>query len=379
MRVRSATTASRGNRYVGWAFHSCAELPRGREAAGRGGSVEMTRGNAPGVLTLVRDRAADVASQRSDDRAFLDVVGASPPIRETYEMANRVAPTDTTVLITGESGTGKELLAQAIHHLSLRSDGPMVTVNCGAISPTLMETELFGHEKGSFTGAERRHRGFFERATGGTLFLDEVTEMPVQLQVNFLRVLENASLRRVGGEQAVRADARIIAATNRCPEEAVRQGKLREDLYYRLKVFALHLPPLRERGEDIVALAHHFLAELNEAHDQAKSFSRSAIDALRAHPWPGNVREMKNVIEHAFILASERITPDLLPLAEVKTQPSAAGTFQVEVGQPLAEVERELILRTLERYGGDKQRAADVLGVSVRTIYNRLNAYARKA
>jgi len=339
----------------------------------------MTRGNAPGVLTLVRDRAADVASQRSDDRAFLDVVGASPPIRETYEMANRVAPTDTTVLITGESGTGKELLAQAIHHLSLRSDGPMVTVNCGAISPTLMETELFGHEKGSFTGAERRHRGFFERATGGTLFLDEVTEMPVQLQVNFLRVLENASLRRVGGEQAVRADARIIAATNRCPEEAVRQGKLREDLYYRLKVFALHLPPLRERGEDIVALAHHFLAELNEAHDQAKSFSRSAIDALRAHPWPGNVREMKNVIEHAFILASERITPDLLPLAEVKTQPSAAGTFQVEVGQPLAEVERELILRTLERYGGDKQRAADVLGVSVRTIYNRLNAYARKA
>ncbi|MBP1687594.1 MAG: Fis family transcriptional regulator [Deltaproteobacteria bacterium] len=323
---------------------------------------------------------AEIGNLRGELRklgVFGPLIGASPAMQTVYDMISRVAPTDATVLLTGESGTGKELVAQALHDLSGRSQAPFLPLNCGAVSPSLIETELFGHERGSFTGADRLHKGYFERASGGTLFLDEITEMPFELQVKLLRVLETGVIMRIGGEKPVPVDVRVIAATNRRPEEAVAEGKLREDLLYRLRVFPLQLPPLRERGEDIERLAVHFLQLLNQEHGTKKSFTRATMQRFRAHNWPGNVRELKNLVHRAFILSDEEIEPTCLPSqVDVKAseEPSQMRLY-FTVGIPLAEADRRLILATLDEYGGDKRKAAAVLGISLKTLYNRLNEY----
>jgi two-component system, NtrC family, response regulator AtoC len=302
------------------------------------------------------------------------LLGASPPMQELYEMLTRVAPTDATVFLIGESGTGKDLAAQTLHHLSKRSRGPFLPLNCGAISPTLIESELFGHERGSFTGAQRRHKGFFERAHGGTLFLDEISEMPIELQVKLLRVLETGTVARIGGDQQVEVDVRVIAATNRDPLKVVSEGKLREDLLYRLQVFPVHMPPLRERGDDIMLLADYFLAQLNERQGSSKRFTGEAVSRLNGHHWPGNVRELKNVVHRAFIMAEEEICPRCLP-REVGGDSGSVKSLHFQVGNSIEEVERRLILATLEVYGGNKRKTADILGVSLKTLYNRLNTY----
>jgi two-component system response regulator AtoC len=306
---------------------------------------------------------------------FGPLIGASPAMQKVYDLIARVAPSEATVLVTGESGTGKDLVAQTVHDLSRRRNEPFLPLNCGAISPSLIESELFGHERGSFTGAERMHKGYFERATGGTLFLDEITEMPIELQVKLLRVLETWSLIRIGGERPVPVDVRVIASTNRVPEEAVAAGKLREDLLYRLKVFPIHLSPLRKRGDDVELLADHFLRLLNKAEGTNKMFTKAAMERLRTHIWPGNVRELKNLVHHAFILADDEIGPDSLPAELGGGEDASAPSLHMKVGIAIAEADRRLILATLEQYGGDKRKAADVLGISLKTLYNRLNAY----
>jgi two-component system, NtrC family, response regulator HydG len=319
------------------------------------------------------DMPATVEEQQEVGRLGL-LLGASEPMLALYEMMNRVAPTDATVFLIGESGTGKDLAAQTLHHLSRRSKGPFLPLNCGAISPTLIESELFGHERGSFTGAARRHKGYFERAHGGTLFLDEISEMPIELQVKLLRVLETGVVARIGGDQPVEVDVRVFAATNRDPQKAVKEGKLREDLLYRLSVFPIHMPPLRERGSDIELLSTCFLANLNERHGTSKAFTDEATERLRGHSWPGNVRELKNVIHRAFIMAEQEICPRCLP-RELGGDAGALRSLHFQVGTSIAEVERRLIMATLEMHGGNKRKTADVLGVSLKTLYNRLNTY----
>jgi DNA-binding NtrC family response regulator len=302
--------------------------------------------------------------------------GSSAPMRRIYRMLRRVAPTATSVLVCGESGTGKELVAETIHAASAQSDGPFLAINCGAIPSELVESELFGHEKGSFSGALRRHRGLFERADGGTLFLDEITEMPEKVQVKLLRVLETGKFRRVGGEVDQVSSVRIVAATNRSPEQAVASGKLREDLYFRVARFVLRLPPLRERGEDIVGLARNFLAELNEQHDTACTLSATAESALIQHGWPGNVRELRSAIEHAYLVADRVIDgPDLPDFAASEIPVDDGNYLRVSVGTSLDDTERRLIFATLQSVNGSKPDAAEALGISLKTLYNRLNRY----
>jgi len=307
------------------------------------------------------------------------LLGASPPMIEVYEQLSRVAPTDATVFLVGESGTGKDVAAQTLHVISRRSGEAFLPLNCGAITPTLIESELFGHERGSFTGAAKRHKGYFERADNGTLFLDEIGEMPLELQIKLLRVLETGSLVRIGGDQSVEVDVRVYAATNRDPHKAVEEGKLREDLLYRLSVFPVHMPPLRERGDDIDLLADHFLAQLNEraaksGSDVEKTFGDDVRETFRAHRWPGNVRELKNVVHRAFIMADEAIDTACLP-ARMRGASDGDRYLQFPVGTSIADVERRLIMATLDHHGGNKKKTADVLGVSLKTLYNRLNSY----
>jgi DNA-binding NtrC family response regulator len=305
---------------------------------------------------------------------FGQMLGTSPVMQKLYNHVGRVAPTEATVLLLGESGTGKELAAQTIHELSLRQRQPFLPVNCGAISPQLIESEIFGHEKGSFTGADRQHKGYFERANGGTLFLDEITEMPVELQVKLLRVLEIGSFMRIGSNQELETDVRVIAATNRDPEEAILGGKLRLDLYHRLNVFPLKIPPLRERGTDVELLAQHFLDEFNAAHGTGKVISADGLACLNAYHWPGNVRELRNYVQRAFILSDEVI--DAAALAPtVSTHAPVGLTLSIPVGTSLADVDRRLIFATLELCGGVKKRAAEILGISLKTLYNRLEEY----
>ena len=312
---------------------------------------------------------------------FGPLIGASPPMQAVYDLVMRVAPTDASVLITGESGTGKELVAETIHRLSKRKEQPFVAVNCGAIAGTLLESELFGHERGSFTGAARSHKGYFERASGGTIFLDEITEMPVEFQVRLLRVLETGTFIRVGGEAEVRFDVRVIAATNRPPEAAVADGKLRDDLLYRLGVFPIRLPALRDRGADVMLLADSFLQELNrEAGSSSKRFTRQAAERVRRHGWPGNVRELRNAVHRAFILADADIEPSHLPIPHAGApELGIEATLQVSIGTSIAEVERRMILATLAEYGGDKERTSRTLGISLKTLYNKLKAYRGEA
>jgi len=303
---------------------------------------------------------------------FGHILGSSTVMQKLYDALGRVAPTSATVLITGESGTGKELAAQTIHDLSRRKKSPFLPLNCGAVSPQLIESELFGHEKGSFTGADRQHKGYFERAHGGTLFLDEITEMPQELQVKLLRVLETGSFTRVGTTTPISTDVRVLAATNRSPEGAVADGKLREDLYHRINVFPIAMPPLRDRGTDIELLAQHFLDVHNRQESAGKSFAPATIAALYAHSWPGNVRELKNYVQRAFILADDVIDANLAPAAVAA--PESAPLLSVRVGSTLDEVSRRLIEATLAECGS-KRKAADMLGISLKTLYNRLAVY----
>lgn len=309
---------------------------------------------------------------------FGKMLGKSAPMRQLYERIRKVAPTEATVLLMGESGTGKELAAQAIHELSERRKAPFLPVNCGAISPNLIESEFFGHERGSFTGADRQHKGYFERAGGGTLFLDEITEMPIDLQVKLLRVLETGLFMRVGTNKEIASDVRVVAATNRDPEEAVAEGKLREDLYHRLNVFPLELPALRNRGDDVLMIAERFLESLNKEHEASKAFALEAVQAMRDHNWPGNVRELKNYVHRVFIMADgDVINAGLIPLQMSSPRQAVAGShISVPIGVPLADADRRLIFATLEQCNGVKKHAAEVLGISLKTLYNRLEEYA---
>ena len=246
------------------------------------------------------DELRELRSEQQRTGRFVGIVGRSDPIVRACELISRIAPSSASVLITGESGSGKDVVARAIHELSRRRHGPWVPVNCGAITPSLMESELFGHERGSFTGAERRHKGYFEQASRGTLFLDEITEMPIELQVKLLRVLETNSLARVGAEQSIQVDVRILAASNRNVQQAIDEGKLRADLYYRLKVFQIDLAPLRDRRDDVKLLAQAFLEDLIQSEGRAKRFSDRAFEMLAQYNWPGNVRELRNVVHFAY-------------------------------------------------------------------------------
>jgi DNA-binding NtrC family response regulator len=305
------------------------------------------------------------------------MLGESQQMKDLQHVIDRVAPTDATVLIIGESGTGKELVAQNLHHRSHRKDKPLIALNCGAIPEQLIESELFGHQKGAFTGAANMRRGAFERAIGGTLFLDEVTEMPMDLQVKLLRVLETRKIMRVGGEQDIDVDVRVIAATNRDPVAAVNEGKLREDLLYRLSVFPINVAPLRDRGSDIELLANYFLDSLNATDGTKKSFTPEAIEKLKSYSWPGNVRQLRNAVHCAFILADDKIEVDHLaqPITTRSAETRHTTDLQFPVGTPIADAEQQLIMATLEHFAGDKKKTAKALGVSLKTLYNRLNAY----
>jgi DNA-binding NtrC family response regulator len=327
-------------------------------------------------VARTRELKEEIGSLRGELRKlgrFGPLIGGSPAMQKVYDLVAKVARTEATILITGDTGTGKEVAAQTIHQLSRRSRGTFLPLNCGAVSPNLIESELFGHERGSFTGADRAHKGYFERAGGGTLFLDEVTETPLESQVKLLRVLETGTVIRVGGTEPIKVDVRVIAATNRVPEEAVAGGKLREDLLYRLNVFPIHLPTLWERREDIELLAEHFLGQLNKQEGTSKEFTRAAMERLRTHRWPGNVRELRNVVHRAFILAEDAVGVDALPLG-VKDDADGSSLL-MKVGISIAEAERRLILATLEHVEGDKKKAADLLKISLKTLYNRLNVY----
>lgn len=309
---------------------------------------------------------------------FGAMLGAAPAMRMLYHRMDRVAPTEATVLLLGESGTGKEIAALTIHDLSLRRRQPFLPVNCGAISPQLIESEIFGHEKGSFTGADRLHKGYFERASGGTLFLDEITEMPLELQVKLLRVLETGTFMRIGSNQELSTDVRIIAASNRDPQDAIADGRLRIDLFHRLNVFPLLIPPLRERGTDAELLAQSFLEDMNGVNQTSKVLSGEGIASLAAYHWPGNVRELRNYMQRAFILCDQVIDAAALAPAMTVSAP-VRPALAIPVGTSLAEVDRQLIFATLELCGGVKKRAAEILGISLKTLYNRLEEYGAHA
>jgi DNA-binding NtrC family response regulator len=323
--------------------------------------------------------------------AMESLLGSSAAMQEVFRLIERVGPTEAGVLLTGESGSGKELAARMIHECSARRGKPFIAINCGAIPAGLIEAELFGYEKGSFTGAVRAHAGVFERAYGGTLLLDEVTEMPLEMQTRLLRVLESRKFYRVGASTEYSCDVRVIAATNRCPLTAAQSGQLREDLLYRLAVFPIDMPPLRNRGDDVELLANHFLAELNEQAMTQKRLSAHARMTLKQHSWPGNVRELKNCIERAFILGDSML--ELAPLIQngSRVAEAAAGgehatnngyasdreRLDIRVGSRIYDMERSLIEATLDYFKGNKRRAADALGCSLKTLYNKLNGYSQ--
>jgi DNA-binding NtrC family response regulator len=314
--------------------------------------------------------------QLREHGTFGSMIGNSPEMRKIYQVIEQAAPTAASVLITGESGTGKELVAQVVHQLSPRAGFPFVAINCAAIPETLLESEIFGHEKGAFTGAGERRQGCFELADRGTLFLDEIGEMTPATQVKLLRVLQERRFRRLGGRQEQVVDVRVIAATNIDPVEAVQHGKLREDLYYRLNVFALRLPPLRERKEDLPLLVQAFIAEFSSRNQKTVAgVDNQAMRMLEQYAWPGNVRELRNVIERATILApGPFIEPRHLPPV-VADEPVAATQPKVALGPgtTVEEAERRLILMTLEHTRDNKTRAAEILGISLKTLHNKLN------
>ncbi|ARF90668.1 MULTISPECIES: sigma-54 dependent transcriptional regulator [Burkholderia] len=325
--------------------------------------------------TALHEEIAELRSELQRLGRFGRMLGSSPAMQAVYDAIGRVARTEASVLLTGESGTGKELAAQTVHDLSLRRRGPFLAVNCGAIAANLVESEMFGHDRGSFTGAERQHKGFFERADGGTLFLDEITEMPLESQVKLLRVLETGRVTRLGSTREIDVDVRIVAATNRDPEAAMADGKLRPDLFHRINVFPIPLPSLRERGDDIPMLADAFLQRYNEESGRNLRFSPAAREALKTYEWPGNVRELRNFVQRASIFTDADVIDTLPPpiMDELSSMvDSHEDRVTVPFGTPLEEVDRKLILGTIAQCGGVKAQAAEVLDVSLKTIYNRL-------
>jgi DNA-binding NtrC family response regulator len=358
----------------------------------------------PRTLEVLLRRAGSHAGLRAEKRslerqlsykgALGEMVGSSTKMQEIFALLQQAGPSKACVLITGESGTGKELVARTIHALSPRRDGPFVAVNCAALPETLIESELFGHEKGSFTGASERRAGCFEIAQQGTLLLDEIGDMPLQTQAKLLRILEDSKLRRLGGRSEFEVDVRVVAATNRVPDEAVRGGNLREELFYRLNVFQVHLPPLRERKEDIPAIVESLLADLNRKHEcRVTDLSPAVMEAFARHNWPGNVRELRNALERAVILAGEgAIEMKHLPV-HLQERSAAAGnhaansesvpadstdSVRFSIGTTVEEAEKGLILRTLEHTRNNKTRAAEILGISLKTLHNKLKEYGSK-
>ncbi|NPV02204.1 MAG: sigma-54-dependent Fis family transcriptional regulator [Brevinematales bacterium] len=336
-------------------------------------------------LILVLRRAIDEVSRHErqdelekmvDERFRFDsIIGNSPGIKRVLDTVRQIAPTDATILITGESGTGKELVASAIHNNSRRSKGPFIKVHCAALTDTLLESELFGHEKGSFTGAAARKRGRFELADGGTIFLDEIGEISQTTQVKLLRVLQEHEFERVGGEETLKVDIRVITATNKDLHHEVEQGRFREDLFYRLNVINLHIPPLRERKEDIPLLINHFVNFYSGRHGkQAVQISLKALKLMENYIWKGNIRELQNLVENLIVMSKGvEITPDDLPAAIRNF--SGQEELRLEVGIPLDEVERRAIIATLDSVNGNKSHAARVLGIGRKTLLRKLEGY----
>ena len=310
---------------------------------------------------------------------FEGMLAISLPMREVFQRIMEAASTEVPVLITGETGTGKDLVAAAIHKRSKRKDEPYIPVNTGAIAPELIASELFGHEKGAYTGASETRQGLFERADHGTIFLDEISTMSEKAQVSLLRVLETKTLCRVGGTKEIAVAARVITATNENIEEAVKEKRFREDLYYRLDVFRVHVPPLRNRPGTVTFLSDHYVTLFNTAYNKrVRVVSRETYRCLRRYPWPGNVRELRNVIQRAVLMAvGEELTPDLIPerIREAAKLDAGQGTFPIRLGMTLAAAEKELIKMTLASTGGNKKTAASILGISRRALYNKLNRF----
>jgi len=345
---------------------------------------------ASALEALVR-RAASHGRLRNDNRSLEtqlrykgslgDLVVVSPKMQEIFALLQQAGPSKACVLVTGESGTGKEMVARAIHRLSPRRQGPFHAINCAALPESLIESELFGHEKGSFTGATERSAGCFELAQNGTLLLDEIGEMPAATQAKLLRILEDSKVRRLGGKTEFEVDVRVVAATNRPPEESVKKGSLREDLYYRLNVFHVHLPPLRDRKEDIPAIADSLITLLNGKHEcRVTGVSPEVLDVFQAYNWPGNVRELRNALERAVILAAqgniERQHLSHTFTAPAVEAPAVEGDcVQFRLGTTVEEAERGLILRTLEHTRNNKTKAAEILGISLKTLHNKLKEY----
>ncbi|MDF1567672.1 MAG: sigma-54 dependent transcriptional regulator [Spirochaetaceae bacterium] len=305
---------------------------------------------------------------------FDDMIGACKPIKRVYRRIDRVAQLEVPVLVTGESGTGKELVAQSIHRRSNRSSGPFLAVNTGAISRDLIASELFGHERGAFTGAEDRKKGFFERAAGGTLFLDEITTMDSKTQISLLRVLEAKELRRVGGRELIRTDVRVIAATNQDLQKSIQNGTFREDLYHRLNVFNIKLPPLRKRKDDIPVLVSHFAkVYADKFGKKVLEIDPEAMTLLTTYSWPGNVRELENVIANSMVMVQTGTLMSVHLPSDFRNPSVSRGKMTLEMGLTLEEVERRYITETMKSLNGNKTLAADSLGISRKTLYNKLN------
>jgi DNA-binding NtrC family response regulator len=359
------------------------------EAMKKGAFDYLTKPVDTGQLRQVLEHAVERAvayeevaryqRQLAASGRFGSIVGTSAPMKKLYELLSQVGPTAASVLIVGESGTGKEMVARTLHDLSPCKEGEFVAVNCAAIPETLLESEIFGHERGSFTGAEGRRQGLFELADGGSLFLDEVAEMAPATQVKLLRVLEERSFRRLGGAEEIRVDVRVLAATNRDPKRALDEGNLREDLYYRLNVFTLELPPLRERLDDVRLLVESFVQDFNERDGKSlRGIDEDALVALTSYRWPGNVRELRNVVERAVIVArgESLALKDLPPsVTAPHRDSSSADAVELSVGTTVEQAEKNLILKTLAATGQNKTRAADMLGISLKTLHNKLKKY----
>ncbi len=348
----------------------------------------------PAALRVLLERAASQSQlaeeterlqrQLANTGVLVDMVGTSPPMQQVFNVIQQVAPSKAAVLVVGESGTGKELVARAVHQLSNRRAGPFVAINCAAMPETLMESELFGHEKGAFTGALERRAGCFELAQHGTILLDELAEMPSGTQAKLLRVLEDSRVRRLGGKSELSVDVRVIAATNRVLDDALKKGDLREDLYYRLNVFQISLPPLRQRMSDLPLLTETLIAHLNRKHACNVSYvTPEVVDAFRKYSWPGNVRELRNVLERAVIMAGEgAIQMAHLPYdfgVSVGSRPPAQvfepESVRLPVGTTVSEAEKSLIQLTLQHTKNNKTRAAEILGISLKTLFNKLKEY----
>ena len=307
--------------------------------------------------------------------SFSSIIGKSPALVRVMDLVAKIAPTRSTVLLTGESGTGKEIIAEALHFASTREDQPLVKVNCGALNESLLESELFGHEKGAFTGAFQQRLGRFESADRGTIFLDEIGEMSPGMQVKMLRVLQDGSLERVGSSRSIRVDVRILAATNRNLEAEVKAGRFREDLFYRLNVISIEIPPLRERREDIPLLTNYFLTKYGELNNKKiQGFSLDVLRVLTGYHWPGNVRELENVIERAVSLCqTSTIEPSDLPPRIISSLPAAVEQITIPIGSSLEEVEQWVIEKTLMKTKGDKKLTARMLGISLSSLYNKIS------